>query len=292
MEARFIKSLDAKIENGDFYDAHQLTRAIFDRFAKRKDFDGGLQFGAEYAQIFADQKQYELTVNLGSRALQLLQDCNVTPTDDLIDQLSVFFILCPPFGTESKYDFMNKLILWSRGCENIGDAAERKDGLKSLHGVIAEAYLAEGRFGACQGHLVFCDDVDSMLDMLEAWQKQGYPSEKHFFTLRLVCILLSRGRVHLAGHLLQRLPVNWESDDVPAVLQTAWLVWAACQDLCYELIELVRRKYHLILRVDSAFEKLLIAIEGKVFGIKYHPSGIAGMLQNLLGGAPLLEGTM
>lgn len=284
MEARFIKSLNSKIANGDFYDAHQLTRAIFDRFAKKKDFDGGLQFGAEYAQIFADKSQYELTVNLGARALQLLQDCNVTPTEELIDQLSVFFMLCPPFSTESKYDFMNKLILWSRGCPALANTSESKEGMKSLHSLIAEAYLAEGNFGACQGHLVFCDDVDGMLDMLNAWQKTGYPSEKHFFTLRLVCILLSRGRLHITGHLLERLPVDWKSDDVPAVLQAAWLLWAACQQCCHELIELIRRKYHLIFRVDPGFEKLLIAIEAKVFNIKYQPTGIAGMLQNLLGG--------
>eukprot|EP01054_Gregarina_sp_Poly1_P003964 Gregarina_sp_Poly_1__3963@NODE_2194_length_2501_cov_123_746097_g1414_i0_p2_GENE_NODE_2194_length_2501_cov_123_746097_g1414_i0NODE_2194_length_2501_cov_123_746097_g1414_i0_p2_ORF_typecomplete_len292_score37_43DUF410/PF04190_13/3_4e41TPR_MalT/PF17874_1/12TPR_MalT/PF17874_1/10_NODE_2194_length_2501_cov_123_746097_g1414_i015752450 len=284
MEARFIKSLDSKITNGEFYDAHQLTRAIFDRFAKKKDIEGGLQFSAEYAEIFAEKGQYELTVNLGGRALQLLQTCNIAPSEELVDQLSVFFMLCPAFSTDTKYEFMNKLIIWSRDCPLAQDPMERKEGLKSLHSLIADAYLAEGKFGDCQGHLVFCDDVDSMIDMLMAWQKQGYPSEKHFFTLRLVCILLSRGRIHIAGHLLERLPANWESDEVPAVLQVAWLLWAACQQKCHELIELLRRKYTLILRVDPAFEKFLLAIEGKIFGIKYQPTGIAGMLQNLLGG--------
>eukprot|EP01057_Protomagalhaensia_wolfi_P002719 Protomagalhaensia_wolfi_Nauph_80__2718@NODE_284_length_2933_cov_63_744990_g212_i0_p1_GENE_NODE_284_length_2933_cov_63_744990_g212_i0NODE_284_length_2933_cov_63_744990_g212_i0_p1_ORF_typecomplete_len292_score46_43DUF410/PF04190_13/4_7e35TPR_MalT/PF17874_1/13TPR_MalT/PF17874_1/9_1XFP/PF03894_15/0_27_NODE_284_length_2933_cov_63_744990_g212_i010891964 len=286
MESRFIKSLNAKIAGGDFYDAHQLTRAIFDRFAKKKDIDGGLAFGAEYAEIFAEKGQYELTVNLGCRALQLLQTCNVRPTMELIDQLSVFFMLCPAFATDTKYDLMNKLILWSRDCE---EAAEvEKDGLKSLHSMMAEAYLAEGKFGLCQGHMVFCEDVDSMLDMLAAWQKQGYPSECHLFTFRLVCILLTRGKMHVAGHLLQRLPVVWESQDVPAALQAAWLVWAGCQLQCHELVEFVRRKYALILRVDHAFEKLLVAIEGRVFGIQYQPSGLGGMLQSLLsGGMPM-----
>lgn len=273
MEDRFIEQLNVKIEQGSFYDAHQLCRAIFDRFGRRKDVNGGLDFGMSYGELFASKEKHELTVNLGLRTLQLLKDNDVKASDLYLEKLATFFILCPAHSTDGKYEFMNNLIGWSKTIY--------PDGSPFLRSIIADAYLAEGKYGACQGHIVYCDDADAMAILVREWKVKGYPLEQDFFALRLICILLSRTRVDVAGKLLEKL----ELPEVPQPpLQLAWLLWAACFERNLALLEVVQRKYALIIRVDPTFEKLLSAIQSDLFGIKPQQNGMMAILQKMMGG--------
>lgn len=284
MEARFIRNLDLKVEAGDFYDAHQLCRSIFERYSKRKDVQGGLAFAEKYAEIFASHEQYELTVNLGQRSLEMLRALQIVPSLELIDRMATFLLLCPPDSTDVKYEFANQLIGWSKGCEQFGDDEEVLNGSKTLQALVADAYLNERKFGNAQNHMVFCDDASSMAELLIQWQAWGYPSETHFFTLRLICILLSREKIDVAKQVLSHIGIDWDADDVPAPLQAAYFLWASTHEKSHELFDLTSRKYALIFRVDPMFSRLMSVIEANVFGVKPEQGGMMGMLKSLIQG--------
>lgn len=273
------------MKEGQYYDALQLCRAIFQRFLKKKDLTGGVAFAEEFAEKFAEHGQYELTISLGQRVLEELVTNNSTviPTMDYCEKLSTFFLLCPSNSTEAKYTFMHKLIQWSRGCDELSPT-EKEEGSSFLHSLMADAYLAEGKYGSCQNHIIFCEDAQLMTELIRRWQIWGYPSETHSFLLRLVLILLSRRQIQVAGQLLKELKFSWDNPNLPGPLQAAYLVWASCAELCHELFAHVQKKYVLIFRVDPTLQKLLLAVESSVFGIHHEQGGIMGMLQQMLGG--------
>lgn len=282
MESRVVANVDKRLEQGAFYDAYQLCRAVFERYTRKKDARGGLEFAAKYAVVFADHGQYEFAVNLGEQALKFVQDVNVPPTLELAERFASFFLLSTPAVTQSKYDYMHKLIQWSKSCEDVSEP-EKLSGLRTLHSYIADAYFAEGKLGLCQNHLVFCDDADALSELVQRWQNMGYPSEKHYFSLRLVLILLSQKRLQLCEAFIRKMDVDWNGDNIPAPLQAAFLVWAAAAESCHPLLEFLLRKYALVFRVDASFPRLVSVIEREIFGIQHHPSGLMGMLQQMFG---------
>lgn len=291
MDERSRASLAQRLEAGQFYEVSQSCKAIFQRYLKRKDVEGGIALCEEYADKFANLEQEELAINLGQTVLDALtRRPDVTVTNELCERLAVFFSLCPPESTNSKFAYMNQLIQWSRKAQGASER-EQKEGLKYLHSLIAHAYLAEGRFGSCQNHLIFCEDVSVMAELMHQWQGWGYPSEKYSFLLRLVLMLLSRNRIEVAGDFIKQMNYKLEEKDVPGPVQAAYLIWASCLELCHDLFTHVSRKYVLIFRVDATLQKLLMAVESTIFGIQHEQGGLMGMLKQMLGGPTPLSGS-
>lgn len=292
-----MEKLDKKIECEQFYDAHQLSRAIFDRFNKKKDHEGALAFSEKYGIIFAENGQFELTVNLGMRSLEVIKAAGIAPTAELQGRLALFFDMCPAKSTDTKYEFMDALIRWSKDRADFSggnkqskesqqqgvEQGEAGSGSVELHEKIAEAYLEDGKFGIAQKHAVYCDKPELFAALIHKWQEAGYPSEKHFFTLRLVCILLSRRAVATARTFLDKL-VSECTPETPAPLQAAHFLVVSAQSSCFELFEMVQRRYALIFRVDPAFSRLFPVIEAKVFDVKREQTGLMHMLKSMLGG--------
>ncbi|EZG72986.1 hypothetical protein GNI_049630 [Gregarina niphandrodes] len=287
MESRLLRNLDSKISAKEYYDAHQLVRALFERYARKGDLRAGVDFADKYAEVFAEHGQFELCVNLGQRVLRLMQTTDQMPTGENIGKLAVLFCLCGPNSTDSKYEYMNQVIQWSKRNPEASEE-EKRDGAHDLHSMIADAYLNENKFGACQNHLVFCDDIDAMVDLTRRWQETCYPTEKWLIPLRLTLILLCNKKFQVAKSYLDKCFDSWNSPDCPAPLQMAYLTWAACQHNSLELYETVSRKYALIFRLDEGIARLFETLQSAVFKIQKQHSGILDMMSQFLAGAPPL----
>ncbi|XP_026193947.1 uncharacterized protein LOC113147470 [Cyclospora cayetanensis] len=114
-----------------------------------------------------------------------------------------------------------------------------------------------------------CLPVCSCAPQLRTWTPQGYPSESGFFWLRAVLMLLCVKRTDVAESLLMNhSDVDWSGlESVPAPLQVAYLLVAACKAGSINAFNLILRKYNVLLRRDPFFARCADKIKLEVFGV-------------------------
>ncbi|KFH05118.1 putative edge expressed protein [Toxoplasma gondii VAND] len=283
---RVQASVDRKIDNGDLYDAHQLVRTLFFRFMAKRETLQAVELCRLYGLRFAGLDQEALAVDLGMNMLTALEasgteEEETAPSEPQLDQIIELFNACAAAGDKKgvdKYKFINRALKWSR-------TPQAPFGHVRLHRAAADAYWKERRYGLCQGHLIYCRDPEALSQMLKEWQATGYLSERPFFWLRLVLVLLCLRDTETAEKLLDSSGENWTSFEVPAPLQLAYLLVCACKYKSGKLFDLLKQKYHLVLRRDPTFAKYMDEIEKRAIGRIQRPStGLASLFSSLMAG--------
>ncbi|PFH37519.1 putative edge expressed protein [Besnoitia besnoiti] len=284
---RVRASVDRKIEAGDVYDAHQLVRTLFFRYMARTEAMQAAELCRIYGLRFAALGQDALAVDLGMNMLKAIEASRSadepTPlTDDQLEQIVELFHACAAADVKNgvdKYKFINRALKLSR-------TSQAPFGHVRLHRAAADAYWKEKRFGSSQGHLIYCRDPETLSQMVRDWQEVGYLSERPFFWLRLTLILLCLEDVETAEKvILNGTGENWDSSEVPAPLQLAYLLVCACKFKSEKLFDLLKQRYHLVLRRDETFAKYMGEIERRVIGRVQRPSGgLASLFSSLMAG--------
>lgn len=121
---------------------------------------------------------------------------------------------------------------------------------------------------------------------ISEWALQGYPSERGFFWLRAVLLLLCLGDTATSYSLLNDYArVDFDSEDVPATFQLAFLLTACCKAKSVASFDLITRKYTMIMRRDPLFAKCSSHIRYKVLGVVERTANpIASLFSSLLSG--------
>ncbi|CBZ55714.1 conserved hypothetical protein [Neospora caninum Liverpool] len=281
---RVRASVDRKIDSGDLYDAHQLVRTLFFRFMAKRESTQAVELCRVYGLRFAGLDQEALAVDLGMNMLTALEasrqaEDGAPPSDEQLGQVIELFNACAAAGGKKgvdKYKLINRALKWSR-------SPQSPFGHVRLHRAAAEAYWKEQRYGLCQGHLIYCRDPEALSQMVKEWQAAGYLSERPFFWLRLILILLCLRDTETAEKVLGGSGENWDSSEVPAPLQLAYLLVCACKYKSGKLFDLLKQKYHLVLRRDETFAKYMDEIEKRTIGRIQRPSvGLASLFSSLM----------
>ncbi|XP_058515654.1 Golgi to ER traffic protein 4 homolog, partial [Ochotona princeps] len=205
-------------------------------------------------------RQEELAVELSMNLLSCLEEEDLYDEDFVPEILELFNAIAHAGGGgREKYAFINRAILYS-------SSPEQPYGDVRLHRAAADMYWRDGRYGLCQGHLIFCKDAPALAMMLRQWQKEGYMRERPLFWLRVVLLLLCLKDTETAEHVLRLSEQDWNSPYVPAPFQLAYLLVEACKSKDQRFFLLLQHKYHLILRRDEFFFKCLNEIEKRVIG--------------------------
>lgn len=139
---------------------------------------------------------------------------------------------------------------------------------------------------ACE--VVLLPSLFSVALQMEAWVPLGYPNERGFFWLRLVLMLLCLKRIDVAYDLLQHHSgVHWMDDeDIPAPLQVAYLLVAACKVKSIAAFNLLLRRYNVLLRRDPLFSRCADQIKLEVFGVTRQQPASLGSLFSSIFAAP------
>ncbi|KAL8430819.1 hypothetical protein ACSSS7_005678 [Eimeria intestinalis] len=284
--ARVVATVQRKIDAGDMYDAQQLVKTFSNRCKSKGEPAVSVSICKEFAQQFASKGHGALALDLATTALQCMQEQSVTPSEaqlQLVADLLEASTLDPTSGPTAKdiSTYVSRAVKWSR-------KPDAPIGSLRLHRAAAAANWRIKNYGLCQGHLVYCGDAEALGRLMEAWTPLGYPSERSFFWLRLVLMLLCLKRVDVANDLLlDHSGVQWETDDVAAPLQVAYLAVAACKAKSIAAFNLVLRKYNILLRRDPFFARCADQIKLEVFGVvKQQPASLASLFSNLFSMPP------
>ncbi|KAL8443150.1 hypothetical protein Emed_006934 [Eimeria media] len=288
--ARVTATVQRKIDAGDMYDAQQLVKTFSNRSKSKGEPAVSVSICKEFALQFAAKGHGALALDLATTALQCMQEQSVTPSEEqlqLVADLLEASTQDPRGGPTAKdiSTYVSRAVKWSR-------KPDAPIGSLRLHRAAAAANWRIKNYGLCQaraiGHLVYCGDAEALGKLMEAWTPLGYPSERSFFWLRLVLMLLCLKRVDVANDLLlNHSGVQWETDEVAAPLQVAYLAVAACKVKSIAAFNLVLRKYNILLRRDPFFTRCADQIKLEVFGVaKQQPASLASLFANLFAMPP------
>ncbi|CRH01540.1 conserved protein, unknown function [Plasmodium relictum] len=261
-----------KIENGLYYEAHQLIKSIINRKLQKNQINSCISILFYFSLKFANCKQYVLLCDLMYQCCIILTQNNIKFNLDYANKIIEIFKKCPPNSTEEKYKFMNKSIIWSKG-------EEYAYGYLEFHKAIGYSYFEDKQYGLAHNHFIYLDDNEILYKIISLWKKEAYPSESHFFVLRTVLCLLVLNKFNQALKLINMFEPNLNRKDVPLPIQLAYLIACACIYKSLSLYEDVKYKYRLILNYDPEFQKYIKVLDGSVFNKK--KSDLFSIFQNI-----------
>lgn len=294
--ANCSRSVDEKINAGQYYDAQQMVKTLYRRLCARAEYLAAGQLCVDLAARFSSVGEYELAANLGQDLVSSLELRKEPPSDENLSQIEAITSGIPSNAAASqKYALMHKALKWS--------SAFCSSGHPRLHRIAALSHWADGDFGKCQGHYVFCGDGPGLAKMVSEWRQKGYAIERDLFSLRVLLILLSLDDLTTARSFWdavnrgETLFENCKAECPEPAVQFGTFLLAAAERRSIKFFRIVRGKYHLVIRRDRTFDKYLDEIEAKVFGSQAQKNGIGALFDLLLGSGdslpsavPALEG--
>ncbi|EEA05726.1 uncharacterized protein CMU_027360 [Cryptosporidium muris RN66] len=285
---RAWKSIKTKLDKGDYYDAYQLLLSRISRLPPSES----LNIGLEKAKIFAEYGSSDVACYICCHVIKVARENGIKSDIKGIDNIMDILKLCKSSPERSK--LLNEALLWCK-------VSNMNEGEDILHKWASNIYYKEGIYHKAQGHVIFIDDADLYVDILLKWQEMGYKSEKELFVLRAVLILLSLPKLNYARELLDKYCLingylininNLEQNNInkiinkkpPSPIQLAFLIVSTCElsdkYLGLDFMDIIKRKYALILRRDPLFNKLIEKIEQNILGKVSNQT--RGILTNLL----------
>jgi hypothetical protein len=315
--AQLPRSIDEKIAAGEYYDAQQMVKTLHRRLCAKRKHEEADKLCVESAARFSLAGQHELAVDLGKDLVSSLATRKEEPADENLALIEAILQDIPSkVASHPKYALMHQALKWSSA------SAACSTGHPRLHRLAAMSHWADGDFGKCQGHFVFCGDGPGLAEMLRAWRTKGYANEQDLFSLRLLLILLSLNDIATARSFWDdvneirllpaaaasssefqtdqalasvpsassssspaQVPVPPEEQVPEAAVQCGTFLLAAAEGRNLQFFRCVRAKYLLVFRRDPTFNTYLDEVEAKVFGIQAQPQGIGAFFDLLLGSA-------
>lgn len=282
------RSVDEKIDAGQYYDAQQMAKSLYRRLCAKAQHAEAGQLCVDLASRFSAVGEFELAANLGQDLVSSLEARQELPSDENLSQIEAIFQAIPSNAASSqKYALVYKALKWS--------SASCSSGHPRLHRIAALSHWADGNFGKCQGHYVYCGDGPGLAKMVREWRQKGYTIERDLFSLRVLLILLSLSDLVTARSFwdavnegealdLRAMDVAENEAEVPEpALQFGAFLLAAAESHSAKFFRIVRSKYTLVIRRDRTFDKYLDEIEAKVFGTRVQQNGIGALFDLLLG---------
>ncbi|CAN3369856.1 golgi to ER traffic protein 4 [Diutina catenulata] len=185
-----IKRFEARIEAGQYYEAHQTLRTITNRYVKAKQYAEAAQILTKGASVLAANKQYASAADLISYLIEVYSDQGVCDSESKVAVIELVRQL--PDGEKAVVDLSKQAIQWSQKYEKskFGDAA--------LHDTFGAAFarsLGQGKleddaklFAVTELHLILGSHASLAVyvDLLAAWSARNPQVDPGMFLARAV----------------------------------------------------------------------------------------------------------
>lgn len=177
-----IQRFQQRVDNKEFYEAHQTIRTIVNRYVRGKQFEPALLLLAQGSAILATNKEYASATDLILYMIQVYEEAGVSSTQKehkmkLIELISLLPDTDPALG-----DLAKASIAWSKASDGLtfGDASlHHLFGFKLL-GAVASQTLQENKykmFTVAELHLILgtFESLPIYVDYLFEWYSTSGP---------------------------------------------------------------------------------------------------------------------
>eukprot|EP00823_Brevimastigomonas_motovehiculus_P006874 TRINITY_DN5894_c0_g1_i1.p1 TRINITY_DN5894_c0_g1~~TRINITY_DN5894_c0_g1_i1.p1 ORF type:complete len:317 (-),score=34.00 TRINITY_DN5894_c0_g1_i1:267-1154(-) len=284
-EKKHVDKVKANLENymksQKYYEAHQLYRSLYNRYADKSQFEEAGNFALHGALAMFEHKQGNSAGDLSLQWLDSLSKGEKKVTTETIETIRKLFNLFPKDSQESRHTFIKAAISYT---EKFGTCTQ---GDPVLHYDAAQLLYDQKDYGGAQGHFLRAgfkggpaEAIDEHAKMLYEWSQKGLNSERDLFVARSVLQYLCLQNLKCANLILEKFLKLNGTIDSPLIHFIRFLL-KTCERDAGPLFEMLRQKYSPSIERDSIFSSYLSKIGELYFGIKPASGGILGTVLDL-----------
>ncbi|KAJ8683641.1 hypothetical protein QAD02_019433 [Eretmocerus hayati] len=177
---KVLAKLENSINNGHFYEAHQMYRTLYFRYLGQKRYSDLIQLLYSGSLLLLQHEQFTSGADLGILLIDVFKKSEVEPSQAHFQKIVDLFALMNPTSPERE-TFVQNAVRWSMTGNNY------KAGHPNLHQKLAQVYWQEKNYALARQHYLYTKDGAGCASMLvELHQQHGYSNEIDLFITRTV----------------------------------------------------------------------------------------------------------
>ena len=283
-------NLEAKLAEGDFYEALQIYKTLYARHVAHKEHDQAMQLVIQGSRTLLGHAQLNAATELALMLIDLFtaQQPPRNVDDETRTMLRNVAAAYPPGAHAELTTFLKAALRWSTRAPG-----GRQTGDPAVHEMLARAYRSAAcaacpaAYGQAADHYARAEAPEELAGMLVEWSKLGYASERDLFIARAALQFLSFGNLRDAnavqGAFKARLQQEGETPPDTPLMNFVSFLLRACERDAAPLFQVLRQRYSRSLARDPEFDRYLTAVGQHFFGMRPAPN-MMNMLSSMLGG--------
>ncbi|XP_017881119.1 Golgi to ER traffic protein 4 homolog [Ceratina calcarata] len=177
---RVLTKLEATIDSGNYYEAHQMYRTLYFRLLGQKKYSELLKLLYNGSCILLQHERHASGADLGILFVNVLTQSGTEPSEEYFEKIINLFSLMSPLSPERDV-FVQSALRWSI------KATEHKIGHPDLHQKIAHVFWKEKNYPMARLHFIYSKDGFGCAEMLvELHEQRGYTNEIDLFIAQVV----------------------------------------------------------------------------------------------------------
>ncbi|KAG0226526.1 hypothetical protein BGW42_003595 [Actinomortierella wolfii] len=289
--ARVLKKLEKSVQDGNYYEAHQMYRTVANRYVKSHTYDEAIELLYSGAMLLLKKEQFGSGTDLATYVVEVYTLAKVPVTDQSRDRIF------------DMADLMGK------------EVTQRKKFLQNAirHHYLGLKFWKEKDYAQAEAHLLVGtqESAEALGLALFEWSEQEPKHDKGAYLLRGVQQVLAMKNLRDANTVFQTfielLPASYKAGEakladgvatsstvrsIPtyrsSLINFTQLLLMACQTGNPVLYKQLAAKYKPVLAIDENFGALMVTI-GELFFDVHAPrqtNMLADLMNSLFSGPP------
>lgn len=285
--SRVLDKLEASVNSGQYYEAHQMYRTLYFRYLSQKKYSDLLNLLYKGSTLLLQRDQQGSGADLAILLIEVLNKSETKPCQEWIEKIAKLFEKMSSSIPERE-TFLTNAVKWSMD--------NNKKGHPLLHKKIAEIYWQEKKFTSAHRHFLHSSDGVTYANMLiELHTTKGLKSEIDLFIAQAVLQCLCLRNIQMATEAFNKYTGSHptiKNDKGPPylfpLLNFLWFLLRAIEQKHVVQFKILRNCYAISIKRDPNYSVYLDTIGRIWFGIelpqdKNHNSIFGGLLKSIIG---------
>ncbi|XP_026751846.1 Golgi to ER traffic protein 4 homolog [Galleria mellonella] len=287
---RVLDKLEASVNSGQYYEAHQMYRTLYFRYLSQKKYAELLKLLHKGSTVLLQHDQQGSGADLAILLIDVLNKSEIKPCEEWIEKLAKLFEMMSSSIPEREI-FLTNAVKWSMDAN--------KKGHPLLHKKIAEVYWKEKKYTAAHKHFLHSSDGAAYANMLvELHTTKGLKSEIDLFIAQAVLQFLCLRNIQMATETFDKYTESHptiKNDKGPPylfpLLNFLWFLLRAIEQRHVNQFKILRSWYAISIKRDPNYSVYLDNIGRIWFGIEVqrktrNPNSVfGGLLKSIIGDA-------
>ncbi|XP_033630590.1 Golgi to ER traffic protein 4 homolog [Asterias rubens] len=282
--SRVLQKLKHNVEEGNYYEAHQMYRTLYHRYMTQKKHAEAVELMYNGATLLLSHNQYASGTDLCLLLVDAFNTSDAPVNTENIDKTSSL-VSAIPAEVPERGKLINSALQWSKSSNTAF-----KSGDPELHQRLAVTLWKEKNYLEARYHFLHSYDGEGCATMLiEYHVANGYPSEVDMFVAQAVfqyLCLKNKACATLTFHIYTEKHPAIESGPpfILPLLNFLWFMLMAVESGKLPTFTVLCEQYQPSLKRDPVYLEYLDRIGQLFFGLPppSGPSAGGGMFDNLL----------
>ncbi|CAG5059635.1 unnamed protein product [Parnassius apollo] len=285
---RVLDKLEASVNSGQYYEAHQMYRTLYFRYLSQKKYEDLLNLLYKGSKLLLQRDQQGSGADLAILLIDVLTKSETKPCEEWIKKIAELFELMNS-GIPERETYLTNAVKWSMDSS--------KKGHPLLHKKIAEVYWKEKKYTAAHKHFLHSSDGSAYASMLiELHTTKGLKSEIDLFIAQAVLQFLCLRNIQMATETFNKYtgshPTIKNEKGPPylfPLLNFLWFLLRAIEQKHANQFKILRNWYAISIKRDPNYSVYLDNIGRIWFGIEIphdtrNPNSVfGGLLKSIIG---------